>query len=68
MRKIIGPDVSFYQDDPGTPLGINFDTMNQIADFVIVRAGQNCGPISDFATNWSKAKQANLPRGLILVL
>ena len=63
MRRIIGPDVSFYQDSPTTPQGINFVRMNQAADFVIIRAGQNLWPDSDFADNWRRAKDANLPRG-----
>ncbi|MEO8356488.1 MAG: SH3 domain-containing protein [Chloroflexota bacterium] len=63
MRKIIGPDVSFYQDAPNTPQGINFVRLNQAADFVIIRAGQNAWPDSDFETNWRNAKQAGLPRG-----
>jgi hypothetical protein len=29
VRQIIGPDVSFYQDNPGTPQEINFVRMNQ---------------------------------------
>jgi len=63
MRKIIGPDVSFYQDDPNTPNGINFTRMNQAADFVIIRAGQNLWPDSDFNYNWQNAKTSGLPRG-----
>jgi GH25 family lysozyme M1 (1,4-beta-N-acetylmuramidase)/uncharacterized protein YraI len=63
MRKIIGPDVSFYQDDPNTPNGINFTSMNQVADFVIVRAGQQLYADSDFKENWRKAKETGLPRG-----
>ena len=63
MRKIIGPDVSFYQDDPGTPNGINFTRMNQAADFVIIRAGQHLYADSDFKDNWRRAKEAGLPRG-----
>ena len=63
MRKIIGPDVSFYQDSPTTPQGIDFIRMNQAADFVIIRAGQNLWPDSDFKENWQRAKQAGLPRG-----
>jgi GH25 family lysozyme M1 (1,4-beta-N-acetylmuramidase)/uncharacterized protein YraI len=63
MRKIIGPDVSFYQDDPATPQGINFVRMNQASDFVIIRAGQNLWVDSDFKDNWLRAKQAGLPRG-----
>jgi GH25 family lysozyme M1 (1,4-beta-N-acetylmuramidase)/uncharacterized protein YraI len=63
MRKIIGPDVSFYQDDPSTPNGIDFARMNRSADFVIIRAGQNLWVDSDFKENWRNAKQAGLPRG-----
>src|SRR4026207_1701600 len=63
MRKIIGPDVSFYQDSPTTPQGINFTRLNEAADFVIIRAGQHLGADSDFKTNWRDAKAANLPRG-----
>ena len=63
MRQIIGPDVSFYQDDPGTPQEINFVRMNQTTDFVIIRAGQNLWVDSDFKNNWRRAKEAGLPRG-----
>lgn len=63
MRRIIGPDVSFYQDDPGTPNGIDFTRMNRSADFVIIRAGQNLWIDSDFKQNWRDAKNAGLPRG-----
>jgi GH25 family lysozyme M1 (1,4-beta-N-acetylmuramidase)/uncharacterized protein YraI len=63
MRKIIGPDVSFYQDSPTTPQGIDFVRMNQAADFVIIRAGQNLWPDSDFKDNWQRSKAAGLPRG-----
>lgn len=63
MHRIIGPDVSFYQDDPKTSRGIDFTSMNQITDFVIVRAGQNLWVDTDFADNWRGAKQVGLPRG-----
>ncbi|HXF84414.1 MAG TPA: SH3 domain-containing protein [Anaerolineales bacterium] len=63
MRKIIGPDVSFYQDDPNTPKGIDFVRMRQVADFVIIRAGQNLWEDRDFKVNWRRAKEAGLPRG-----
>jgi lysozyme len=63
LRKIIGPDVSFYQDDPGTPNGIDFVRMNKLADFVIIRAGQNLWTDRDFNKNWQAAKTAGLPRG-----
>jgi len=63
MRKIIGPDVSFYQDDPGTPNGINFTRMKNAADFVIIRVGQNLWTDPDFTENWRSAKEAGMPRG-----
>ena len=63
MRQIIGPDVSFYQDDPGTPQEINFVRMNLTTDFVIIRAGQNLWVDSDFKNNWRRAKEVGLPRG-----
>src|SRR3990172_8340514 len=63
MANIIGPDVSFYQDDPKTPQGIDFVKMRRAAEFVIVRAGQNLWPDPDFKYNWREAKQAGLRRG-----
>ena len=63
MKVIIGPDVSFYDDDPATLQGIDFVRMRQQANFVIVRAGQGLFQDSTFANNWSHAKQAGLPRG-----
>lgn len=62
-RQIIGPDVSFYQDDPGTSQEINFERMDRAADFVIIRAGQNLWADSDFKNNWRRAKETALPRG-----
>ena len=62
-RTIVGPDVSFYQDDPGTPQEINFERMNNSADFVIIRSGQNLWVDPDFKNNWRRAKEAGLPRG-----
>ncbi|GAB4538378.1 MAG: hypothetical protein Fur002_01800 [Anaerolineales bacterium] len=63
MANIIGPDVSFYQDDPETPQGIDFPKMRKSAEFVIVRAGQNLWVDSDFKVNWREAKAAGFPRG-----
>lgn len=63
MTNAIGPDVSFYQDQPETPEQIDFVKMRQAADYVIIRAGQNLWPDPDFAYNWREAKQASLPRG-----
>jgi GH25 family lysozyme M1 (1,4-beta-N-acetylmuramidase)/uncharacterized protein YgiM (DUF1202 family) len=63
MGKVIGPDVSFYQDEPTTPQGIDFAKMKEAANFVIVRAGQNLWVDPDFVTNWAAAKDSGLPRG-----
>jgi GH25 family lysozyme M1 (1,4-beta-N-acetylmuramidase)/uncharacterized protein YgiM (DUF1202 family) len=63
MPNIIGPDVSFYQDDPETPQGINFVKMKESTEFVIVRAGQNLWIDPDFKYNYREAKLAGLRRG-----
>jgi lysozyme len=56
MTNVIGPDVSFYQDDPVTPAGIHFEKMRTAAEFVIIRAGQNVWPDPDFKLNWKESK------------
>lgn len=63
MANLIGPDVSFYQDDPETPQGIDFFKMRDSAGYVIIRAGQNLWADTDFKGNWREAKLAGLPRG-----
>lgn len=63
MANVIGPDVSFYQDEPTTPEGIDFIKMSASAGYVIIRAGQNTWVDSDFKYNWREAKNAKLPRG-----
>ncbi len=63
MANVIGPDVSFYQDDPQTPEGIDFARMRQSAGYVIIRAGQNAWVDRDFKVNWREAKRVGLPRG-----
>ena len=63
MANIIGPDVSFYQDDPQTPNGIDFSSMRTVTDFVIIRAGQNLWVDTDFKANWREAKLVSLARG-----
>jgi len=63
MAYVIGPDVSFYEDDPETPQGIDYIKMRASAGYVIVRAGQNIWVDSDFKVNWREAKLAGLPRG-----
>jgi formylglycine-generating enzyme required for sulfatase activity len=61
--SVLGPSVSFYQDDAETPQGIDFEKMKKSASFVIIRAGQNTWVDADFKTNWGAAKQVGLPRG-----
>ncbi len=63
MAYIIGPDISFHEDDPSTPQGIDFVKMAKSASFVIIRTGQNQWIDSDFKYNWREAKLAGLPRG-----
>ncbi|WKZ34699.1 MAG: SH3 domain-containing protein [Anaerolineales bacterium] len=63
MTNVIGTDVSFYQDDPQTPEGIDFIKMRSAAGYVIIRAGQNLWADRDFKVNWREAKRAGLPRG-----
>lgn len=59
-----GPDVSFYQDDNGTPQGIDFVKMKaRGAKFVYIRAGQNTWKDPDFETNVTAARAADLPWG-----
>lgn len=61
---VLGPDVSFYQDNDETPQMIDFNKMKSNgASFVIIRAGQNRWVDPDFSYNWNRAKQAGLPRG-----
>lgn len=62
MTNIIGPDVSFYQDDDLTPQGINFIKMREQTEFVKVRAGQGGFRDPDFGLNWVKAKDGGLLR------
>src|SRR5690606_12372604 len=62
--RVIGTDVSFYQDDPQTPQGIDFRKMRQHgAAFAIIRAGQNLWTDRDFKVNWREARAAGIPRG-----
>lgn len=64
MTNLIGPDVSFYQDDPNTKVQIDFPKMKSAgASFVIIRAGQNTWVDTDFEYNWKQAGDAGLPRG-----
>jgi len=57
------PDVSFWQDDPTTSRGINFETMSRMTDGVIIRAGQGNYPDRVFKRSWEASKEAGLLRG-----
>lgn len=62
--NVQGADVSFYQDAPGTPQQIDFSKMvEQGAQYVIIRAGQNLWTDPDFVYNWRNARVVGLPRG-----
>jgi len=63
MYTILGPDISFYQDDPKTLQEVDFARMKSGSEFVIIRAGQNLGIDPKFLSYWQKAKTAGLPRG-----
>lgn len=62
-QKILGYDVSFYQDDNTTPQKIDFNKMKAYgASFVIVRAGQYKYKDEDFDYNWYESAKAGIPR------
>lgn len=64
QTSVIGPDISFYQDDNNTLGKVDFTKMKTAgARFVICRAGQNSWPDPDFADYWRDAKSAGIPRG-----
>lgn len=59
---VLGADVSFWQDDPTTPVNIDFAKMAKGLDFVIIRAGQNTWVDKSFAISWVDAKASGIPR------
>jgi GH25 family lysozyme M1 (1,4-beta-N-acetylmuramidase) len=63
MTKLIGTDVSFYQDSSETDAQIDFKKMVTKTPFVIIRAGQNLWIDPDFLWNMKEAKAAGLLRG-----
>lgn len=61
---VFGPDISFYQDDPTTMFGVDFQKMKAVGSkFVLIRAGQNKWGDKAFRFNWTEAKRAGLLRG-----
>lgn len=63
MGNLIGPDISFYNDDNETPRGIDFVKMRLSTEYVIIRAGQGQLEDSDFRDHWTRSKPAALYRG-----
>jgi len=64
MTKIIGLDVSFWQDYNGTPQQIDFNkAVTNGANFVFIRGSQNLDIDPDFEYNQYEAKKAGLLRG-----
>ena len=63
MANLIIPDVSTYQDDNTTPLGINFAAMKATTPGVFIRAGQGNWVDADWTYNWSVSRAAGMARG-----
>ncbi len=63
MARVIGADISFYQDKPSTPERVNFNKLKSAGEFIIIRAGQSSWADPNFAYNYEEAKKAGLPRG-----
>lgn len=62
-ERVWGVDVSFYQDDPATPKGMDFGKVKeQGASFAFIKAGQKDWIDPDFIANWNAAREAGLPR------
>lgn len=57
-RKVLFPDVSFYQEK------INWDVMATKTPAVIIRAGQRTWIDTQFARNYSEAKRVGIKRGI----
>lgn len=64
MTRVLGCDVSRWQDDISTPQRINFDQMRDAgARFVFIKASQGTWADRDILYNWQAAKDAGLYRG-----
>lgn len=57
------PDISFWQNDPTTPRGVDFRVMRQKTPAVIVRAGQGTWKDNQFDYHWQGAKAEGMKRG-----
>lgn len=64
MSRLLGIDVSVWQDDNSTAQQMNFVKAKQAgANFVFIKASERGGVDPDFIYNWQAAKEAGLPRG-----
>jgi lysozyme len=64
MATTQGIDVSFWQDNNGTPQKINWSKAHQAgAVFAFIKASESNFTDEDFGYNWIGAKQAGLLRG-----
>jgi lysozyme len=64
VKRTLGIDVSWYDDDHATPQRPDFVKAHAAgAEFVFVKASQGLAPDPDFATLWPAAKEAGLLRG-----
>lgn len=64
MSKVLGLDLSLWQDDNSTSIKTNFIKAKQLGvEFVIIKASQNDYEDQDFRDNWNAAGDAGLLRG-----
>lgn len=63
-EKVLGIDVSVWQDDNSTAQMMDFEKAKQAGTkFVFIKASERGGVDPDFVNNWKNAKEAGLPRG-----
>jgi lysozyme len=64
MSKVLGIDVSKWQDDNSTPQMMDFSkSVAKGAKFVFIKASERLFADADFIWNWKNAKTAGLLRG-----
>ena len=63
-ERILGCDISVWQDNNSTPQRVDFAKMKEAgAKFVFIKASQGTWADPDFIWNWDDARQAGLYRG-----
>lgn len=64
MERVLGIDVSFWQNNASTPQSVDFDkAYKNGARFVFIKASQASFRDRDHTLNWKNAKDAGLLRG-----